>query len=216
MRARRPNDPARRRRPVTRLAAMPGKTRLAGVLAAVAAAVAISACGSSGDKATIPQQNADELNAALNSAQTAVDDGNCKKAENAAGDFIDAVNQLPDTVSTEDKDALRTAGDNLQKLAQDPSQCKPDTGTTSLGGQQPPTTTTAPVTTVPTTTTPTTTATTTTTSSTPPPDTGGNEGGGGGPPSSTGGGPPSTGGGGGVGGGSGGTGGTGTGTGGTG
>jgi hypothetical protein len=199
---------------------MPGKTRLAGALAVVATAMAISACGSSSDNATIPQQNADELNAALNSAQAAVEAGNCKEAENAAGDFIDAVNNLPDSVSTDDKDGLRAAGANLEKLAQDPSQCKPDTGTTGLPGQQTTTSTTEPTTTVPTTTTPTTTSTTTTTS-TPPPETGGgNEGGGGGPPSS-GGGPPSTGGGntggGGVGGGSGGTGGTGTGgTGGTG
>jgi hypothetical protein len=53
---------------------MPGQKRLAGALAAVAAVMVISACGSSsGDNATIPQQNADELNAALNSAQAAVD-----------------------------------------------------------------------------------------------------------------------------------------------
>jgi hypothetical protein len=149
---------------------MPGKTRLAGALAAVAAA------------------------------------GNCKKAKNAAGDFIDAVNKLPDTVGTEDKDALRAAGENLEKLANDPSQCKPKTGTTGLGGEQPSTSTTEPTTTVPSTTTQTSTSsttTTTTTQSTPPG--GGNEGGGG----NTGGGPSGTGGG--VGGGSGGSGGTGTG-----
>ena len=210
---------ASRRSARTRLAAMRGQRRLAGALAVVAVAMAISACGSSSDDATIPQQNANELNSALASVQAAVDAGNCKEAETAAGDFIDAVNNLPDTVGTEDKDALRSAGENLETLAQDPTQCQAETGTTNLGGQQS-TSTTEPTTTLPSSTTETTTSsTTTTTSTTTQPEPPSDEGGGGGEPS--GGGQPPTGGGGetGVGGGElgGGTGGTGgTGTGGTG
>src|SRR3954453_10647308 len=129
-------DAARRRSAVTRLAAMPGQKRLAGAMAAVAAVMAISACGSSGDDSTIPSANASQLLAALNGVQAAVDAGDCTQAEQRAGDFIASVNELPDTVSTEDKEALRTAGDNLEKLAQDRSQCVPETGASGLSGQQ--------------------------------------------------------------------------------
>src|SRR3954471_4607179 len=209
---------ASRRSTLTRLAAMRGQKRLAGALAVVAVAMAISSCGSSGDDATIPQDNASQLLSALNGVQSAVDAQDCKCAEERAQAFINSVNALPDTVGTADKEMLRRAGVNLQNLAQDPTQCKPEPATGPSGdtGVEP----TTPTTTVPTTTTPTTTTTSTTTQPEPPPDTGGgNEGNGGGPPTDTGGGPPTdtggggeTGGGGGeVGGGSGGTGGTGTG-----
>src|SRR5215212_9795146 len=203
---------ASRRSTLTRLAAMRGQKRLAGALAVVAAAMAISACGSSGDDATIPQDNANQLLSALNGVQSAVDAQDCKLAEERAQAFINSVNALPDTVGADDKEMLRSAGDNLQKLAKDPTQCKPEPATGPSGdtGVEP----TTPTTTTPTTTTPATTTTSTTTQPEPPPDTGGgNEGNGGGPPTDTGGGPPTdtgggqTGGGGEVGGGSGGTGG---------
>ncbi len=140
---------------LTRLAAMPGQKRLAGALAVAATAVAISACGSSSDKPTIPSTNATELTTALNGVETAVNQGRCNRAQTEAQSFIDAVNKLPDTVGTTDKEALRSAGENLQKLAQDRSQCKPavPTGTSDPGGlQSTGTTTTTPATTTPTTT----------------------------------------------------------------
>ena len=208
---------------ITRLAAMPGKKRWAGALAVVAAAVAISACGSS-DSKTIPPEDAAKLTSALTAVETAIDNRDCAEAEARAQDFVVAVNELPDTVGTEDKDTLRSAGENLEKLAADRSQCKPEavnTGPSGDTGVEPTTPTTTPTTTAPETTATTTTSSTTTTTidETPPPD---NSGGGGdtdgGPPTDTGGGPPPTGGGGGdtggggaTGGGSGGTGGTGTG-----
>ena len=47
------------------------------------------------------------------------------------------VNQLPDTVGTTNKEAPTDAGENLQKLAQDPSQCRPSpTGASGLQGDQ--------------------------------------------------------------------------------
>lgn len=204
----------RPRSAATRLAAMPGQKRLAGALAAVAAAMAISACGSSGDNQTISPENANELTSALNAVQAAVESRNCDLAEQRAHDFIDAVNALPDTVGTEDKDKLRSAGENLEKLAQDPAQCKPPppkTGTTDLGGVEPTDTATKPPTTTATTTSSTT---TTTTQSQPTGNGGGNEGNGGEPSSGTGGGDTGSGSGGGGGGGGeagGGSGGTGTG-----
>jgi hypothetical protein len=211
---------------ITRLAAMPGKKQLAGALAVVAAAVAISACGSS-DSKTIPPDDAAKLTSALTAVQTAINNRDCAEAEARAHDFVVAVNELPDTVGAEDKDALRGAGVNLEKLAKDRSQCKtppPVTGASGETGPQTTTTSTVPTTTDTESTTTTTSTTSTTTTSEPPP---GNSGGGGdtgGPPSDTGGGgntggggDTGGGGGGGTGGGSGGTGGTGTGgTGGTG
>jgi hypothetical protein len=192
---------------------MPGQMRLAGALAAVALAMAISACGSSGgDNATIPPNDAAELTSALDEVQAAVDKGRCAKAEEAAASFVDVVNGLGDTVGTANKEALRSAGENLEKLAQDRQQCVPKTGTTDLSGQQ--TTTSEPTTTPPPTTETTTSSTTTTTTESPPSNTGGGTGGGGQPsggPPSGGGGQTGGGGGGSVGGGAGGTGGTGTG-----
>jgi hypothetical protein len=188
---------------LTRLAAMPGQKRLAGALAAVAVAMAISACGSSSSNQTIGPTDANKLIAQLNAVQAAVDSRKCNQAQQLAQDFIDTVNGLPDTAGTGNKDQLRSAGQHLQDLASEPNQCKPEqtTGPSGESGAQPETTTTS--TSIPTTTSTTTTSTTSTT--TQPPETGnggGNEGNGGGAPS---------GGGGAAGGGSGGSGGTGTG-----
>jgi hypothetical protein len=196
---------------------MPGQKRLAGALAVVAAAMAISACGSSGDNQTIPRSDADALLSELNGVQAAVNKRNCSLAKRRAQAFIDNVNLLPDTVGTANKEALRNAGENLEKLANDRSQCKPErpqAGTTGLSGSQT-SSIPAPATT-PTTTTSSTTTTTTTSTTQQPPQTGGGNGGGsssgGGGGSNSGGGGGNTGGGGGqAGGGSGGTGGTGTG-----
>lgn len=181
--------PEGRRSALTRLAAMPGQKRVAGALAVAAAAVVISACGSSsGSNPTIPSTNATELNAALNGVEAAVNQGKCNRAQTEAQNFIDAVNQLPDTVGTTDKEALRSAGENLQKLAQQPSQCKQTpTGASGFQGDQSTSTSTTPEV-VPTTTTTATTSTTSTTTEPPSSNGGGNQGGnesGGGPPSVT-------------------------------
>jgi hypothetical protein len=213
---------------------MPGKKRLAGALAVAAAAVAISACGSSNSDQTIDPAEAQRLQSALDAVQSAINDRRCNLAQDRADDFVAAVNQLPESVGTDNKETLRAAGEHLQELAGDQSQCKPVpvTGPSGEAGfESTSTSTTTSV--VP----PPESTTTTTAASTPEPEDqgGGNEGGGGGPPSDTGGGPPSdtgggppsdtgggppsdTGGGGDTGGASGGTGGTGggTGTGGTG
>jgi hypothetical protein len=211
-----------RRNALTRLAAMPGQKRLAGALAVAATAVAISACGSSSSSdQTIDPADANELTSALSGVESAVASGNCRRAQTEAVDFVAVVNQLPDTVGTANKEALRSAGENLQTLAQDPSQCKPTPiGTSGPQGDQSTGTSTTTTAITPTTTD---TTTTSSTSEEPPPSNngGGNQGGGntgGGPPTGTppgqtgGGGEP--GGGGGAAGGGGGTGSGGTGVGG--
>jgi hypothetical protein len=176
-------EPGGRRNARTRLAAMPGQKRVAGALAVAAAAVAISACGSSSSSdQTIPSAKSQILQSRLSAVELAVSEGHCNVAETRAQSFVDAVNQLPDTVGTENKDALRTAGENLQTLAQQPSQCKPTPiGTSGTQGDQA-TSTSSTTEIVPTT--PTTTATTTSTTSTSPPGNSGNSQGGG-PPTGT-------------------------------
>lgn len=147
---------------LTTLAAMPGKKRLAGALAVAAAAVAISACGSSSSDKTIDPGDAQLLQSRLSAVQLAVSEGRCDIAQTRAQSFVDAVNALPDTVGTEDKAALRSAGENLEKLAQDPSNCRPTpTGTSGLQGDQSTTSSTTTTEVAPTTTETTTTSSTT-------------------------------------------------------
>jgi hypothetical protein len=165
---------------------MPGQTRLAGALAAVVMAVAISACGSSADR-NISAADSQKLLSELDAVQGAVNSRNCGLAQARAQDFIDAVNALPETVGTDDKEKLREAGQNLQTLASDPSQCRPEltTGPSGVAGVRPDDTTS---TTTAATTTSTTTTSTSTTEAEPPPDTGGGNAQGGGGSGQTGGG----------------------------
>src|SRR3954454_7313614 len=176
---------------LTRLAAMPGQRRLAGSLAAVAIAMVISACGSSSSDSTIPTDNSSSLISRLNGVQSAIDNQQCQLAEQRAKEFLAGVDQLPDSVTPEDKEKLRKAGENLQQLATEPDQCKPvETGTSGLTGTEPTTssTTTSSIPPPETTETTTSSTTSTTTQSQPPTDGGGEEGNGGAPPPSTGGG----------------------------
>jgi hypothetical protein len=172
-----------RDRPITRLAAMPGTKLVTGLVGLAALAAAMAGCGSSADK-TLDQADAQSLNDKVVAVENAVAAGNCENAQVAAQDFINAVNDLPDTATTATKDALREAGDSLKSLASDPTQCQ-QAGTTGVGGAQPTTTTTStppPTTSTPTTTTTTSTTSTTTTKEAPPPENGngnGNEGPGG-------------------------------------
>jgi hypothetical protein len=172
-------------RPITRLAAMPGTKPLAGVLAAAAVVAVLGACGSSAEK-TLDPADAQSLNAKVAAVDNAVASGNCENAQVAAQDFIDTVNQLPQSATTDTKDALRSAGDSLKSLAANPSQCQ-QAGATGVAGAQPTTSSTptvTPTTTTPTTTTTTATTSTTTTKAAPPPaqngNGNGNEGSGGG------------------------------------
>jgi outer membrane murein-binding lipoprotein Lpp len=190
---------------LTRLAAMPGTTRLPALLALVAAVAALSGCGSDDEiGGQVPPANADQLTAALNAVRSDVEAGQCDAAASEARAFVEAVNGLPVTATAELKDALRDAGGNLQQLVSE--EC-PATGATGPTGEQ---TTTADTTSSTTTSSSTTTTSSSTTETQPENGNQGDENGGGG---SGGGGHPGGGGGaggGGSGGGSdGGTGGTG-------
>jgi hypothetical protein len=196
---------------------MPGKNRLAALLVTGLAATAMSACGSSDTPQTLSQEEANVLIAKLAAVQTAEATGRCGVIKATAQDYVDAVNALPESAGTQVKDDLRGAGEHIQELASDPSNCQQPSGASGDAGID--TTSSTTSSTIPTTTAPETTETTTSTTSTStaePPPSGGDEGSGtppgqtgGGPPGQTGGGPPDQTGG-GTGGGTG-TGGTGTG-----
>jgi hypothetical protein len=197
---------------ITRLAAMLGKKRLAAMLVIGAAATAMSACGSSDTSKTLSQEEANILRVKLAAVQTAEDTGKCAAIKATANDFVQAVNDLPETAGADVKTQLREAGENIETLATDPSNCQQPSGASGFTGTE--TTSSSTTSTIPTTTAPTTTATTTsstTTSSTSEPPPSGGDGGAGTPPGQTGGGPPGQTGGGPPTGGGTGTGGTGTG-----
>jgi hypothetical protein len=158
---------------------MPGLGKIRAACVLLVCGVALSACGSSDDDGTIPAANADALLAQLSQVQDAVNNGDCTTATANAHEFVDAVNQLPDTTGADTKAELRSAGENLETLAKE--QC--NTGPTGATGAKPQSSTSSTVAPPTTTTTSSTTSTTTTTTSTqkPPPETaGGNEGPGGG------------------------------------
>jgi hypothetical protein len=148
---------------LTRLAAMPGNQYGALALVLVVSVVGLSGCGSSADK-TIPPSDSQTLISELNAVQDAAASGDCATAQSKATAFVATVNNLPETAGTDVKDALRGAGQQLEQLAKDPSQCQV-TGATGASGVQ--TTPQAPATTTESTTT-TTTSTTSTTQPAPP------------------------------------------------
>jgi hypothetical protein len=153
---------------------MPGLGKIGAACALLACATALSACGS-GDDGTIPADDAQGLLAQLGDVRTAIESGQCASATANAREFVNLVDQLPATTGTDAKNALRTAGQNLETLAQD--QCS--TGPTGPTGPKT-TSTTSTTTPTSTTTTTTTTSSTTTTQKPPPENGGGNEGTGGG------------------------------------
>jgi hypothetical protein len=143
---------------------MPGTSRIPPLVALLAAVAALSGCGSQDDiNGQIPATNADQLNAALNTVDTAVESNDCSTASSGADGFIDAVNELPATAGADLKAALQEAGANLRALVDD--QCPP-TGATGPSGAQPPATSSTPSTTESSTSSTTDSTTTTTTTST--------------------------------------------------
>jgi cobalamin biosynthesis protein CobT len=137
-------------RPVSRLAAMPGRTQIT-LLACLCAAV-LAGCGSD-EEGTIPQDNSAQLIDRLDAVEERVAAGDCESAQQQADAFVAEVNELPAEVDDEVKGGLQDGADRLVELSND--QCEDTTGETGFDNLEPTTTT-------PTTTTPTTTETTTT------------------------------------------------------
>jgi hypothetical protein len=129
------------RRPITRLAAMPGRTRIS--LLSCVLALAIAGCGSSND-GTIPPSDAENLLTLLSAVQTEAAQGECELARDHAQEFVSAVGNLPPDVDPKVADELDTAATNLDQLAKDPSECT-ETGASGALGDQSTTSTTTTV-----------------------------------------------------------------------
>jgi len=169
MPVRRPNGG---REPVARLAAMPRPPLfLLSVALGAVVAVALASCGSD-DEGTIPPQSAAAMLTALENARGEQSQGDCTGVSDAAGNLLTAINEAPDTVDPDVRQAILDGANNLRALAEDESRCQ-STGATGESGPQP----SEETETTPSTTTTTTTS-TTETEEKPPPEQPGNEGGG--------------------------------------
>jgi hypothetical protein len=171
---------------VTRLAAMPGITRLPLLLVLLAILAVLPGCGSDESSGEIPQVNATALNQALDGVSSAIATGNCEAAASQAEEFGSAVNRLPADPSADLKPELQDAADNLRTLVD--TECVSTQTTQPTSTQQPETSSTTSTTSSTTssteeTDTTSTGTTTTSTDETEPPANGQGQGpGGGGPP----------------------------------
>jgi hypothetical protein len=145
---------------VARLAAMP---RLSLVVLSVSlgavGAIVLAACGSDDEDGTIPPQSAAAMLTALDDASAEQGEGDCDGVSDAAGNLLTAVNEAPESIEPDVRQAIVQGANNLRTLAQDETKCRPEGPT---GQEGPETTTTTPPTTTEETTSTTTTETTTT------------------------------------------------------
>jgi len=120
------------RRPLSRLAAVGGRTRIS--LLACLIALGLAGCGS--DDGTIPQSQSSDLLALLDNVQETADTGDCDHASEFAREFANRVDELPSDVDADVREELNKAAANLDQLAGDSSQCKPppETGASDTGG----------------------------------------------------------------------------------
>jgi cell division septation protein DedD len=146
------------------------------------AAAALVACGSSGSsrRQFIPDRSAQRMSDALGDVRSAVDAGDCTKAEQALARARGVLVNLPSSVSDRLVARLRQGLDNLETIAPDEcakNRAQTQTQTTettppvTTATETTPTTTTSTTPTTTTSTTPTTTTSTTPTTTTTPPTT---------------------------------------------
>ena len=136
-------------RPLSRLAAMGGRTQIS--LLACLFALGLAGCGSS--SGTIPPTEAGDLIALLDTMQEDVDEGQCEQVPGTAEEIADRVKSLPSAVDDEVKQELEQASARLDELATKPGECdEVETGasspeqvetTTSTTTEEEPTTTTS-------------------------------------------------------------------------
>jgi hypothetical protein len=146
-------------RPLSRLAAMAGRTQISLLLCAFA--FGIAGCGGSSE-GSIPQEQAGDMLALLDTLQTDVQAGECDHVTGTADEFASRVQQLPSEVDSDVRNELTKAAAHLDELAGEASSCTPvETGATDPAGVETTTETTTPEETTPTSTTDETTTTTT-------------------------------------------------------
>ncbi len=123
-----------RRRPLSRLAAVGGRTRIS--LLACLFALVLAGCGSDGG--TIPENQSSDLLSLLDNVQSNAQSGDCDTASGFAQEFANRVDELPSDVDADVRDELDKAANNLDQLASDSNQCNaPEAGATGEGGFEP-------------------------------------------------------------------------------
>jgi hypothetical protein len=124
------------------IAAMPKRLRTI-VLALIAAGVSAGLLGCGGDNGPDPSLSAQEagvLVSRLDEIRSNVDVGSCLVAADRTEELLAEIEELPDSVNQDVRNALTRGATNLLDLLEDPEQCEPRTTTVE-------TTTTAPTTT---------------------------------------------------------------------
>ena len=117
-------------RPLSRLAAVGGRTRIS--LLACLFALVLAGCGSDGG--TIPENQSSDLLSLLDNVQSNAQSGDCDTASGFAQEFANRVDELPSDVDADVRDELDKAANNLDQLASDSNQCNaPEAGATRRG-----------------------------------------------------------------------------------
>jgi hypothetical protein len=114
------------------IAAMPNKLRpilLALMLAALPAG-AIGCGGDGGPDPSLSSQEAAVLVSRLDEIRDNVDVGSCLVAADRTEQLLSEIDQLPDSVNQEVKNALTRGATNLLELLEDPNECERPTTTT--------------------------------------------------------------------------------------
>ena len=153
------SDPGRRK-PITRLAAMPRRGPIC--LLACVFALAFASCGSSND-GTIPPDEADTLLSLVAAVQNDAANGECDRAKAHAQELVSEVDQLPNEVDPDVANELAKAATNLEGLSETDCTDTGASGETGVATTSTTSSTTTEVTTAPTTTEETSTTTSTTT-----------------------------------------------------
>ena len=152
------SDPGRRK-PITRLAAMPRRGPIC--LLSCVFALAFASCGSSND-GTIPPDEADTLLTLVAAVKNDVVNGECDRAKAHAQELVSEVDQLPNEVDRDVADELAKAATNLEGLSETDCTDTGASGETGVATTSTTSSTTTEVTTAPTTTEETSTTSTTT------------------------------------------------------
>ncbi len=152
------SDPGRRK-PITRLAAMPRRGPIC--LLSCVFALAFASCGSSND-GTIPPDEADTLLTLVAAVKNDVVNGECDRAKAHAQELVSEVDQLPNEVDPDVADELAKAATNLEGLSETDCTDTGASGETGVATTSTTSSTTTEVTTAPTTTEETSTTSTTT------------------------------------------------------
>jgi methylaspartate ammonia-lyase len=119
-------------------------TKRAIVLALVLGAASGTVAGCGGDSGPDPSLSADQaatLDSKLQEIQDNVDVGSCLVAADRVDDLLADVNELPDSVNQQVKNALTRGATSLKGLLEDPDKCESRTTTTTTESTTAPTTT---------------------------------------------------------------------------